>query len=123
MVTNRNTFKGPDFEYMKLIAKYLKMNYTMITAKSFDHSVASVGRNDHDLSLCQAVFSHKRSTIAQFMPFIAILEFTINTMKAPEIASYETLFLPFDIMTWSFVLGATGLLITLFIFLDLLFFR
>jgi hypothetical protein len=47
-----------------------------------------------------------------------LYEFVVGTAKAKEIASYDTLFYPFDIYIWSFIITLTLLEMAILLTMD-----
>ena len=106
---------------MELILSQFKVNATVTEGTSYDGDLQRVGQNQFDLGAYQASFSWQRSQWADYLPYISTYDFCLKSIEAPEVASYETLFLPFDQWTWMLIAIVSALVTLSLVLFDLIF--
>ncbi len=70
------------------------------------------------MSMGQLSMMHYRYQLVDYLPYMYGYNFVIITAQPSPIASYDTLFYPFDSFIWNLVLGLTAAQIALFIIIE-----
>ena len=125
-------FGGSEVDLLQIFAKRFKFSPKFISEKSFDvvqangqnygmfHRVRytmhisltqlynlflKVSIKDSEMGIGQPSFSTYRYKLVDFLPNMYMHEFLMMSKKPHEIASFDTIFYPFDSFIWVFTLG------------------
>ena len=76
-------------------------------------------KKEFAIGMCCAGFVPKRYKLIDYLPWMYIYEFPVQSRKPKQIVSLDTLIYPFDVFVWCYILSSAMAMFVVFLFIQM----